>query len=771
MSDKPDGAKAHRKHRWTFFRASGVTQAAVRTAEDIRRLTELPEELWTILSCPSSGLQFDQKTFDFMDNDHDGHIRVREVVMSIEWLLKRLRDPADIFRDSTSVQLSAFSDTDEGKALREASELLLASVGKKGADTITLDDVMVRQTTFINAPFNGDGVITAAATEDETVKRLIGEIIAATGGTPDRSGAAGVDKAKVEEFTAALEAHLAWLGRATAEKDSLFPLGDATADAAKALDAVKAKINDYFLRCRLASFDAAAKPALNASDYAAVSSGDITSAVGAISAFPISIVEADAPLALDTRLNPAWRDAVASFVSLVVRPILGEVDSLAEAEWRSILAKFAPYEAWRDNVGGACVASLGEARVKEILADAATKEEVLRLCAKDLDLSSDIAVLNDIEKFVRLHANLDRFLHNYVNFSDYYDPAFDEIFRAGNLYIDGRVCRLCIDIADMGSHATLAASSKLFLAYCEITRSQTKQKKTICAMVTAGFAASIWVGRHGIFYDREMNDWEAVVVKIQDAPVSLKEAFWSPWLKISDMLNAQINKLLSSKQDAMLGAASAKVGTIGTDAPAAPEAAPAAKPDGAAMASSVAAIGIAVGLVGSAIGGLVSTISGLPLWKTLLGIVAVFLIVSGPSVILAWFKIRNRDLAPVLNACGWAVNKKLKMNTRLGREFTREAVIPIGSKIELTDPYVRNNPVRRALAIIVLAAILIWLGHSFGILRCPFKCCLKCHPQEETVIEAEPDCAHEPLEGADDAAPSAPAAVDETAAEAAADGQ
>lgn len=769
MSDNTKCAKAQRRHRWTFFRASGVTQAAVRTAEDVRRLIELPEELWTILSCPSSGLQFDQKTFDFMDFDHDGHIRVREVVLTIEWLLKRLRDPADIFRDSTSVPMSAFADTDEGKALRDASALLLGSVGKEGADTITLDDVMARQTTFINAPFNGDGVVTAAATDNEKVKRLIGEVIAATGGAPDRCGAPGVDKAKLEEFVAALEAHLAWLARAKNENDALFPLGDATADAAKALDAVKAKVDDYFLRCRLASFDSAAKSALNASDYASVASGDITASVDAISAFPISMVEADAPLALGTRINPAWRDAVASFAALVVRPILGDAESLTEADWKSIVAKFAPYEAWRDNVGGACVASLGEDRAKEILADAATRDEVLRLCAADLDLSSDIAILNDIEKFVRLHAHLNRFLNNFVNFSDYYDPAYDEIFRAGNLYIDGRVCRLCIDIADMGSHATLAASSKLFLAYCEITRSQTKQKKTICAMVTAGFAASIWVGRHGIFYDREMNDWEAVVVKIADAPVSLKEAFWSPWLKISDMLNAQINKLLSSKQDAMLGAASAKVGTIGTETPAA-AATPAAKPDGAALASSVAAIGIAVGLVGSAIGGLVSTISGLPLWKTLLGIVAVFLIVSGPSVILAWFKIRNRDLAPVLNACGWAVNKKLKMNTRLGREFTREAVIPLGSKVELSDPYVRRSPLRCVIAIIALAAILAWLGHSYGLLRCPFKCCEKCHPQEEAVIEEEPDCAHEPLDGAGDAAPAAQDA-ETTVSEAAADGQ
>jgi hypothetical protein len=129
--------------------------------------------------------------------------------------------------------------------------------------------------------------------------------------------------------------------------------------------------------------------------------------------------------------------------------------------------------------------------------------------------------------------------------------------------------------------------------------------------------------------------------------------------------------------------------------------------DGAAMASAVAAVGIAVGLLGSAVGGLLGTVSNLPLWKSLLGVGVVILAVSGPSVILVYFKLRNRDLAPVLNACRWAVNRRIGMTMLLGRVFTQEAHLPEYAARQLTDPYADKNRTRNMLlvALAVVAAL------------------------------------------------------------------
>jgi hypothetical protein len=218
------------------------------------------------------------------------------------------------------------------------------------------------------------------------------------------------------------------------------------------------------------------------------------------------------------------------------------------------------------------------------------------------------------------------------------------------------------------------------------------------------------VGRNGLFYDRDGRDWDAVIVRIVESPVSLKEAFWSPWIKISTMIGDQIRKLLTSRQDAMLSATAKQIDA--TSATVEAGAVPAVKPprmEGAALASSVAAIGIAVGLVGSAVGGLVSAVSGMPPWRALLGVLAIFLAVSGPSVVLAWFKLRARDLGPLLNACGWAVNSRIRITFRLGHAFTRAACPPPGSELELGDAYAESHRGRHWMLILLGVALVLYL--------------------------------------------------------------
>ena len=269
------------------------------------------------------------------------------------------------------------------------------------------------------------------------------------------------------------------------------------------------------------------------------------------------------------------------------------------------------------------------------------------------------------------------------------------------------------------------------------------------------------MGRNGIFYDLDGKDWDATIVKIVDNAISLKEAFWEPWRKIAAMISTQINKLLASKQDAALAAASkqvdsasaAAVAPASTAAPEAPK-----KMDGAALASSVAALGIAIGLIGSAVGGLVSVLAGLPLWKTLVGVAAVILIVSGPSMILTWFKLRARDLAPILNACGWAVNRRLRFSLKLGRLFTSEATLPENATRELKDPYADDTSTRNTvITLLVLAAIVgaLWMA---GVLDNAMPDCLK-RKQPACADPATIEAPATPAAAPDAAPAAAPAAT------------
>ena len=89
--------------------------------------------------------------------------------------------------------------------------------------------------------------------------------------------------------------------------------------------------------------------------------------------------------------------------------------------------------------------------------------------------------------------------------------------------------------------------------------------------------------------------------------------------------------------------------------------------------ASVATLGIALSFVASAVAAIASAITSAPLWKTGAVVLAIVLAVSIPSVILAWFRLRNRDLAPILNASGWAINLRIGLTARLGAFFTHQA--------------------------------------------------------------------------------------------------
>ena len=62
------------------------------SGEDIAHLGELDQKLWTVLSCPVDGLEFDRQTLEFLDADKDGKIMVKEVVKAAEWLTSVIKD-------------------------------------------------------------------------------------------------------------------------------------------------------------------------------------------------------------------------------------------------------------------------------------------------------------------------------------------------------------------------------------------------------------------------------------------------------------------------------------------------------------------------------------------------------------------------------------------------------------------------------------------------------------------------------------------------------
>ena len=586
-------------HTWKFFRSGGLDQVLLRSGADIEHLGELDQKLWTALSCPTKGLRFDSKTLDLLDTDKDGRIRVPELLSAITWTATRLTSLDTLLDGSDTLRLSTINAASpEGKTLLVNAKRILANLDKGSADAISLANVADTAKIFANTRFNGDGIVPADAAEDAATQQVIADIIASFGAETDRSGKPGVNQAKVDAFFAAATAHLDWARQADA---AVLPLGDKTAAAVAAMTTVRVKLDDYFTRCRLASFDPRATAPLSRTDadFTALANQDLTDGLPAIAAFPLSKIAAGRDLPLLDGINPYWSDAVTAFRMAAVAPLLGaDRTTLSAAEWQALKAKLAPYEAWAAAKTGAEVAPLGAERLAVLLAGKA-KADITALVAKDAALEAENAQIAEVEKLLRYNANLAILLNNFVNMARLYDPKACAIFRVGTLFMDARASSLCFHVDDIGAHSGQAAASKCCLAYCQISRPGTKETRTICAAFTSGFAQTLWVGRNGIFYDLDGKDWDATIVKMVDNSISIKEAFWDPWRKIAAMVGGQVRKVLAAKQDAALANAAKKIET-----PIAPPAEAPKKMEGAALASSAAALGIAVPLLGSLVLGL-----------------------------------------------------------------------------------------------------------------------------------------------------------------------
>ena len=399
-------------------------------------------------------------------------------------------------------------------------------------------------------------------------------------------------------------------------------------------------------------------------------------------------------------------------LGLATQPADAAVPGLTEEQFVEMGKKIAEYEAGKAAAEAANAAALAAAQ-----AQYKPLEKLLLLCRDYVTL-----------------------LHNFVSFQDFYAKrgkallgrgAADEspwaIFQAGTLVIDQRACNLCLKVSDMGKHNTQAADSGMFLIYCNCKHHATGQTMQIVAAMTVGDIRNLKVGKNALFYDRQGRDWEAEVVKIVDNPISIGQAFWSPYRKLGDWVSGLITKSAAEKEKKSFADLTAKLQTP----PAAGQAAPAAQPapfDIAKFAGIFAAIGMAVGYIGAFFTSLatgVKDIATYAWWALPVAILSLFLVISGPSMVLAWMKLRKRNLAPLLNANGWAINADAIVNVLFGNTLTEQAQYPI---VKLKDPHAKVKKLTKGGKwAIAVAAILLGIAIAIATLYfCGFRVCCCC---------------------------------------------
>ena len=542
-------------YNFTFTTIGGNTRVHIAKGEDLRHLRELDEKMWTVLSCPTTGLEISNESLSLIDTDNDGHIRLDEVVGAADRLCGIVRNPDILLEEKDEMRLSDFNEENE-----EAKQMLeIARLVAGGKETVTLADVRaavaaiaVEQQPMPEAPYAAD--LIAAVHENET-------------------------------------AYNAWFRAAELEK-----LGLATADPEQ-------------------------KP------------------------------------------------------------------KIEEKDWREMTAAIAAYEAKTAETTAA----------NQAATDAATGQyqPLIRL----LLLKRDFYTL----------------LKNYVSFQDFYNLERKADFQAGRLVIDQRACELCVRVADAGKMAAEAAQSGMYLLFCDCVNKTQGKKMSIVAAMTQGDIHNLTVGKNAIFYDRDGLDYDAIVTKIIDNPISIRQAFWTPYRKFAEWVSGLINKSVAEKEANSLETLKSDATTATEKAKAEgaePDKAPQKTPfDIAKFAGIFAAIGMAIGYIGAFLTSLVTGIATLKWWQFILVVLGIMLCISGPSMLIAYFKLRRRNLAPVLNANGWAINAEAIINIPFGATLTTRAKYPLD---KTKDPFARNSvPVWArwliAVGCLLLIGCILWL--------------------------------------------------------------
>jgi hypothetical protein len=407
------------------------------------------------------------------------------------------------------------------------------------------------------------------------------------------------------------------------------------------------------------------------------------------------------------------------------------VPGIEEKKWKEMGAKIAEFEAGTAAANEANAAALAEGTAK----------------------------YRDLRKLLFLNRDFYKLLCNYITFQDFYSPLKEQkaVFQAGTLIIDQRACHLCMRVQNAAAHGVQAPASGIYLLYCTCTNKQQGKTLEIVAAMTMGETGDLYVGKNAIFYDRDGLDYDAVITKIIDNPISIRQAFWSPYRRLAKWAEDLINKRAAEKDSKMMADATNKLETTATAETAEKKEALKLSQqfDIAKFAGIFAAIGMAVGLIGAALADFFSAFT--VWWHWVVFFVVLLLIISGPSMIMAWLKLRRRNIGPLLNANGWAVNAASIINIPFGATLTDQVKFPI---VKAKDPFAEERPLWKkcfwwlvGIAIVVCG---LWLGNLLNFNGKGWKSPLKCFNKEvveepaeapaEEAVAVEEVVAEEPAE-------------------------
>jgi hypothetical protein len=90
-------------------------------------------------------------------------------------------------------------------------------------------------------------------------------------------------------------------------------------------------------------------------------------------------------------------------------------------------------------------------------------------------------------------------------------------------------------------------------------------------------------------------------------------------------------------------------------------------------------------------------------------------------VLLAWLKLRRRNLGPILDANGWAVNARARINIPFGGSLTATARLPENAERSLADPFAeKKSPWKLYILLLIALCALVYAWRTGMLGRWPW---------------------------------------------------
>ena len=663
-----------------YKKYGGTYHLSIQNSDDLVNIPKLDSALWVATSAPLSAFELDKDFLKYIDSNNDGRIICKEILSVINWLTA-------IFKNSNGINTASdkfkLEDVNSEHADFDKISLTVSKIQNRlnnSCDEISLSQVREIKNEVEKNPVSEAGVAIVDAAEDDKVKTFMQHIIEITGGVNHPTGNKGVNDETLKNFIKLLVNYIDWNDLYTIalqNNDSkLLPCGKDTQDIYNKFLKVKNKVDQYFIQSKALIFTKQVSDKvvfLSDTDFDKVNWHEVSELNTFLSNSPLAYPDKEQALNLNKPdiINPLYFNDLKIFLNESAT-ILKEDNYtvLTEDKWLIIKSLFAGFENWLQTNPSKSMNDIDVLLLKEYK-DSHYREGVEKIIALSNTTAFELDNLRLVEKLLLYQQNILNFVNNFVSFPLLYNINKRALFEKGSLVIDGRNLNFSVSAENRVQHKKIAANSKLFLLYVEVV-SPNNTKYNVAVPVTTGTKGNLIIGKRGVFTDINGFESDAVVVDIVENPISFRETLFYPFKKLKSAVTGRFDSLTKDTDKSMTQGTTDLLQGKATAIP--------AKTSGLNISTVLMGGSVAIAALGSGFTYIVSTLSKVSVNKALIPFLSIILLFCVVALINTFFKLKNRDLSPIMEGSGWAINVKMKLTGKLARVCTQKPKWPKGSK-------------------------------------------------------------------------------------------